>query len=44
MSNPPNAHPWLLLAPWWHWQPADDPQAGRGTAPQLQTVAADDFI
>jgi hypothetical protein len=44
MSNAPNAHPWLLLAPWWHWQPADDPQAGRGTAPLLQMFAADDFI
>lgn len=37
-------HPWLLLAPWWAWRPADDPQAGRGTAPLLQMFAADDFV
>ncbi len=38
------AHPWLLLAPWWAWRPADDPQAGRATAPLLQMFSADDFV
>jgi hypothetical protein len=37
-------HAWKLVAPWWFWSPADDPQSGRQSAPQLQMFAADDFI
>jgi hypothetical protein len=37
-------HPWKLVAPWWSWEPADDPQAGRSTAPLIQMFAADDFV
>jgi hypothetical protein len=38
------AHVWRLVAPWWSWQPADDPQAGRSTGALLQMFAADDFV
>lgn len=44
MSGEQQAHPWRLVAPWWSWSPADDPQAGRGTGPLLQMFAADDFV
>ena len=37
-------HPWRLVAPWWSWQPADDPLAGRATGPLLQKFAADEFV
>lgn len=37
-------HEWRLVAPWWSWQPADDPLAGRGTGPLLQKFAADEFV
>ncbi len=41
---PDPAHEWRLVAPWWSWQPADDPLAGRGTGPLLQKFAADEFV
>lgn len=46
----PPTHDWIVTAPWWRWRAPDGapragvPRYGRGTAPEIQKFAEDDFV
>jgi hypothetical protein len=44
MANPPLAHPWRLVGPWYRWPQPGVAASGRGTAPAIQKFASDDFL
>ncbi|MFO7567696.1 MAG: hypothetical protein R6X02_33955 [Enhygromyxa sp.] len=41
MSTAP--HPWMLTGPWYRWDPAGVPEAGRSSKPEIQKYAGFEF-
>ncbi len=39
-----NAHPWVLVAPWYRWPRAGVPGSGRGTPPAIQKFSSDTYV